>query len=701
MAIKIDKIKINRGGPIEKDFILDSGDVNLIYGHNETGKTYIVESIISLLFRTGRKSTINWNLREWDSSGNISVSGLQDKPLPFTKTSKKLEDYWDEEIGLPQDFSRLLVVKAGETLLSHEVDGVGRDILKNYLSGEGLLDEIEGDISSTILKAKVQNREIIGPSQGELKRRGQCRDELNQIDSLLEETGEVYASGEVHLLRQKQEALKEQLELQNKAKRYHASLLHKKRDEKQLEIGKLPSEEELSKIESDISVYEANKTVVERKSDKLSKMESTADDYRWTEKALEIYRELSVKSSKPPKSANVILVFIFLIGAVITGILKLTVPFIISAAGLLVFFILYFAGTRKAFTTIGDSIELEKLKEEYKTRYDSELTDRAALEARLETLKENYISAKDLRKDLEENLIPELKTGENNLRMSLKMFTGTDLSPKEWRPVISEIRARVNKLGKEISSLDLELTSLAVPEENFLEQDPGIEWNSNIYNSLDKELTETSAMLNQNLQKLEQLKSRVSQETGSGSSDWEELITALQDKREKTAQYYRQITAEILAKVQVSTIIQEYREEENTRISDGLESEELTKPLYAVTGRYKKIRHEMDSGLVLTTDEDDEYPLSEISTGAREQVFLALRMGFSSIVMKGQPAFLILDDAFQHSDWPRRENLVDQILGLAINGWQIFYFTMDDHIRDLFLKGGENLGGNFQSTELL
>ena len=69
MAVKIDKIKINRGGPIEKDFILDSGDVNLIYGHNETGKTYIVESIINLLFRTGRKSTINWNLRGWDFAG--------------------------------------------------------------------------------------------------------------------------------------------------------------------------------------------------------------------------------------------------------------------------------------------------------------------------------------------------------------------------------------------------------------------------------------------------------------------------------------------------------------------------------------------------------------------------------------------------------------------------------------------------------
>ena len=59
MAIKIDKIKINRGGPLEKDFALDPRDVNLIYGHNETGKTYIVESIINLLFRTGKKSTIN------------------------------------------------------------------------------------------------------------------------------------------------------------------------------------------------------------------------------------------------------------------------------------------------------------------------------------------------------------------------------------------------------------------------------------------------------------------------------------------------------------------------------------------------------------------------------------------------------------------------------------------------------------------
>jgi uncharacterized protein YhaN len=46
--------------------------------------------------------------------------------------------------------------------------------------------------------------------------------------------------------------------------------------------------------------------------------------------------------------------------------------------------------------------------------------------------------------------------------------------------------------------------------------------------------------------------------------------------------------------------------------------------------------------------------------------------------------FLILDDAFQHSDWQRREWMVDQMADLVSMGWQIIYFTMDDHIKRLF-----------------
>jgi type I restriction enzyme M protein len=60
----------------------------------------------------------------------------------------------------------------------------------------------------------------------------------------------------------------------------------------------------------------------------------------------------------------------------------------------------------------------------------------------------------------------------------------------------------------------------------------------------------------------------------------------------------------------------------------------------------------------------------------------------------------IMDDAFQHSDWLHRPNLIDQIVQLVKSGWQVFYFTMDDHIRDLFLNSGVKMGDKFKSLTL-
>ncbi len=88
------------------------------------------------------------------------------------------------------------------------------------------------------------------------------------------------------------------------------------------------------------------------------------------------------------------------------------------------------------------------------------------------------------------------------------------------------------------------------------------------------------------------------------------------------------------------------------------------------------------------------------STGTREQVFLALRIGFASLLMKGEKGFLILDDAFQHSDWQRRNHCVQELLNLVSAGWQVFYFTMDDHIRDLFVDASQKLGDRFKKVDL-
>jgi len=89
-----------------------------------------------------------------------------------------------------------------------------------------------------------------------------------------------------------------------------------------------------------------------------------------------------------------------------------------------------------------------------------------------------------------------------------------------------------------------------------------------------------------------------------------------------------------------------------------------------------------------------------LSTGAREQVLLALRMGFAARFAGNNSLFLILDDAFQYSDWERRPRLVDQVFAMAEKGWQIFYLTMDDNLRDLFRERGKAIGDSFVFKEL-
>ena len=66
-----------------------------------------------------------------------------------------------------------------------------------------------------------------------------------------------------------------------------------------------------------------------------------------------------------------------------------------------------------------------------------------------------------------------------------------------------------------------------------------------------------------------------------------------------------------------------------------------------------------------------------------------------------QLLFLILDDAFQHSDWLRRDRLVEEVVHLAKDGRQVTYLTMDEHLRGLFCETGKkNFGDAFTFAEI-
>jgi len=214
-----------------------------------------------------------------------------------------------------------------------------------------------------------------------------------------------------------------------------------------------------------------------------------------------------------------------------------------------------------------------------------------------------------------------------------------------------------------------------------------------------KETEEVREKLEEKERELETLKQMICQTTGDEISiSWEDLIQNLREKYEEILDEYKELTALLIAQIVVSNVINEFSELEDENIIENLQSNEIIQPLYEVTGRYNSLR--LDGENLYVSDDYDEFALNMLSTGAKEQVFLALRIGFCARLLKKDSIFLVLDDAFQYSDWDRRELLVNKVVKLADEGWQIIYFTMDDNIKKLFDEKGQTLGNEYKSFEL-
>ena len=55
MPIRIEKVNVKNLGPIT-ELNMSFGDINLIFGHNERGKTHLVEFILNSLFKMEKPS---------------------------------------------------------------------------------------------------------------------------------------------------------------------------------------------------------------------------------------------------------------------------------------------------------------------------------------------------------------------------------------------------------------------------------------------------------------------------------------------------------------------------------------------------------------------------------------------------------------------------------------------------------------------
>jgi|SRR3990172_2986535 len=698
MGIRIERISVRNLGPLQA-FDQVMKQVNLFYGHNETGKTYLVEFIYRSLFKH-----LSLSLRNSTANGLVTVSGLETNETAFSPSGrKKLEDFWADSLpGLPADFSKLLVVKGADLDLEEGRQGINEAILKEFLSGEGLLDRIAGKISKTVAKAAYENGIILGNNAGELKGYYELKDMLDRIDIQIEQVDEQISGGKRAELAGRIRQLEEDREEQENAKQHLAFNLGGEIAALKAKLDALP-QEQISKLDNKVQEYHLKEVDLEGKKRSLEENREKSRHFDWLVKAADDYEKLVyLEKNRRWQSGLVWLISaaVALVAAIVLNFINQPIFGVGAIVVAAVFFAVYLIMLNRTPAAALQKEELEKIAEGYRERFnETGKIGSTTLAAKKEELQKYHSKTEVLVGDVE-GLKTSLDVLEADINHLLSRFPEVKVKKGNWQAAVNQLQAERNVLDADLREKENRLSRLDIPEADYRQKEAQVTYDPDAHRNLVEALQETREELDGVEGALREIKQAVCGLTGEKFDiQWEDLIGKLQQKRADTVERYQEVTARIIAGIKVNEALDELREVEAARIDEGLRSKEVSQALLSTTGHYNLVERE-DSELVLS-DKYGRYPLGGLSTGAREQVLLALRMGFAARLLNGTPLFLILDDAFQHSDWERRENLVGKLFSLAGEGWQVLYFTMDDHIRRLFEEAGKKMGGDgFQSIEM-
>jgi len=707
MNIRIDQITVRRDGPLAEDFELGCGDLNLIYGENESGKSYLVECLIQCLFTTSGGDGKKWSMRNWDPRAEVRVSGLSDKLTDF-KPGKgdKLESLWQpSDDQLPDDLGHLLVVKEGATWLdeSSAGDGVGMDLLRRFLSGEGLLDAVEERISTTLQNASIGDGKILGNQQGEIKNRNKLEAELNQLNRLMVDCDREYSQGRLVALESKQKQLEDSHSALHQAKCFKASSLAAERMELENSRNQMPPEGDVGAQDQKTSQYSQDKLAVERTESNLTRLQKQSGNHSYLVRAIENYERIAASRQQnrgPQWLLPAALLFVILtIAGGLASWSNVSVISVVIAASLVAAYL--WLSRRAELSDPGADEELQRLGEEFQRRFNEPLADLASLEAMRDELQSVSAEAINTKEDLG-NAQTKLNMDRDAISVTLGKWTGQHVDESRWDESIKSLKDERGAIKNKIDLRNDGLESLAVPKDQYTTDDPGHVWDVAEDERIKEDIAEVAGEIDDVEQGLTNLRQRARIACDiEGDPGWEELLHAVRTKRAEFEQEYASVTAEMVAKILVHQVVAEQREDENERIRRRLEDKSIGQWLEHFSGRYVGFRLTDEEQLEVEDSTGDSFPVSMLSTGAKEQVYLSLRIGFASLALGERAGFLILDDAFQHSDWQRRESLVKQCLSLVEQGWQVFYFAMDDHVRDLFIDTGKEIGDCFTMSELV
>ena len=681
--MKIKNIKVNAYGNIEnKDINLEEG-INIIHGANESGKSTLLNYIISIFYgisrnKDGKALSDYEKYKPWNSnefSGRISYKlengekyeifrdfnkknpkiyndKLEDISDRFETDKKDGSKFFIEQMGIDKQMYLSTVVSTQEEV---RLDEKNQNMLIQKIANLAGTGEDNVSYKKALIKLQEKIRDEIGTNKTSQKPVNIIEKEIVEINNKIVET-EKYRSRKYEIDAEKEQILSELKELEQQKQilqELQNSMKNEEETKNRLEIREKNRKDNIAKINEltnqKNTINAENERVQNAKNHLQDIIKGHKENIEKLNSEIEkIANEKEETQEKEKPSISFIIITVVLAIALICSIILIKNYIISGVLGVAIIANIVFYVINKNKQKVNKAKLREKINQEKQYKREKLENQKQQIIANINT------TEKELEKQEEQ---------EKQVNSELSMLKGQIILLEKNNEKITEEIEQDNKAIKEESNKNKQQIIEKYKDKNI---------NDLLYiNDYQNYISKIEETINNNRIRIKGLEI----EYNTIVPQLDEMVV-LEEKLEADKEKLTELREkESIINIAIENLMDAY-EEMKTTITPKF-TKNLSESIQKISSnKYNKVTINDENGMIIENNRGEYVEAIKLSTGTIDQLYLALRLSMIDELSK-ENLPIILDESFAYSDNNRLKNML-QYLTSDLNNHQTIIFTCTD-----------------------
>lgn len=681
--MKIKNIKVNAYGNIEnKDINLEEG-INIIHGANESGKSTLLNYIISIFYgisrnKDGKALSDYEKYKPWNSnefSGRISYKlengekyeifrdfnkknpkiyndKLEDISDRFETDKKDGSKFFIEQMGIDKQMYLSTVVSTQEEV---RLDEKNQNMLIQKIANLAGTGEDNVSYKKALIKLQEKIRDEIGTNKTSQKPINIIEKEIVEINNKIVET-EKYRNRKYEIDAEKEQILSELKELEQQKQilqELQNSMKSEEETKNRLEIREKNRKDNIAKINE----LTNQKNTINAESERVQSAKNHLQDIikghkenieKLNSEIEKIANEKEETQEKEKPSISFIVITAVFAIALICSIILIKNYIVSGILGVAIIANIVFYVINKNKQKVNKAKLREKINQEKQYKREKLENQKQQIIANVNT------TEKELEKQEEE---------EKQVNSELSMLKGQIILLEKNNEKITEEIEQDNKAIKEESNKNKQQIIEKYKDKNI---------NDLLYiNDYQNYISKIEETINNNKIRIKGLEI----EYNTIVPQLDEMVV-LEEKREADKEKLAELREkESIINIAIENLMDAY-EEMKTTITPKF-TKNLSESIQKISSnKYNKVTINDENGMIIENNRGEYVEAIKLSTGTIDQLYLALRLSMIDELSK-ENLPIILDESFAYSDNNRLKNML-QYLTSDLNNHQTIIFTCTD-----------------------